>query len=281
MKKILVTGCSGYIGSHLCKLLENDYEVHGLDIQLPQHSVRKFIQHDIRLPIQVNDEYDCVIHLAALVNVSESEKKPIDYYITNVNGTINVINQIKTKSFIFASTGAAEHCYSPYGISKRIAEDIIREYCTIHYPIDFTLFRFYNVIGSSGYAPTNPDGLMYNLIQAVTSGTFTIFGDDYETPDGTCIRDYVHVDEICKAIQTAIEKPANSLECLGHGKGMSVKEIVELFKQVNHCEFNIQYDEKRKGDVPVSVLSNTSSYMEHLFTTKELITIDNKQHNSL
>lgn len=276
MKKILVTGCSGYIGSHLCKLLDGNYEVHGLDIQPVKYPVSNFIQHDIRLPIQITDEYDCVIHLAALARVGESEKKPIDYYITNVNGTINVINQIKTKNFIFASTGAAEHCCSPYGISKRIAEDIITEYYTVHYPIDFSLFRFYNIIGSSGFPSTNPDGLMYNLVKAIDTGTFTIFGNDYETPDGTCIRDYVHVNELCKAIETAIEEPSNSLECLGHGIGTSVKEIVELFKEVNDCDFDIQYEAKRKGDIPVSVLNKPSSYMKNLFTIKELLTVDNK-----
>lgn len=274
MKKILITGCSGYIGSHLCKLLDNDYLIHGLDIQKPRYPVLKFIEHDIRLPIQITDEYDCVIHLAALARVGESEKKPIDYYLTNVNGTINIINQIKTKNFIFASTGAAEHCHSPYGISKRIAEDIITEYYTIHYPIDFTLFRFYNIIGDSGYPSTNPDGLMYNLIKARDTGVFTIFGNDYETSDGTCIRDYVHVDELCKAIKIAIEKPSNSLECLGHGIGISVKEMADLFKKVNNCEFDVQYKDKRKGDVPVSVLNTVSSYMKKLYTIEDLLKID-------
>ena len=159
MKKILITGCSGYIGSHLSKMLANDYEVHGLDIDEPQAPLNEFYRCDINRPFTIpgDIEYDSVIHLAALVRVSESEQIPIKYYITNLNGTMNVINKIKTKNFIFASTGAAQDCYSAYGISKRAAEDVVREYCTKHKPQDYTIFRFYNVIGSDGYEPTNPD----------------------------------------------------------------------------------------------------------------------------
>jgi len=276
MKKILITGCSGYIGSHLCKLLENDYEVHGLDIQKPQYSVKMFHQNDINRQIVVDDEYDAVIHLAALVNVGESERIPIQYYITNLNGTMNVINKIKTKNFIFASTGAAELCESAYGISKRAAEDVVREYCTTHRPTPYTIFRFYNVIGTDGFKPTNPDGLMYNLIKAIDTDEFTIYGKDYEqSEDGTAIRDYVHVNEICHALKLAIEKPANSIESLGHGVGYTVREIVNKFQEVNNTFFDVKYGPRRKGDVAVSVLEDVSSYMANLYTMDELLKVDN------
>jgi len=272
MKKVLVTGCSGYIGSHLCKLLENEYEVHGLDIKPNQHPVAQFYQQDINRLFELSDEYDAVIHLAALVNVSESERMPIPYYITNLNGTMNVVNKIKTKNFIFASTGAAELCQSAYGISKRAAEDVVKDYCTNHRATPYTIFRFYNVIGTSGYAPTNPDGLMYNLVRAATDvGTFTICGNDYDTPDGTCLRDYVHVDEICTALKAAIEQPSNQIECLGHGRGRSVKEMVELFQRVNNCEFEVVNGGRREGDAPVSVLSDVSPYMKELYSFEELL----------
>jgi len=95
MKKILITGCSGYIGSHLIKMLSNDYEVHGLDINIPQaDGLREFYQIDIRKLFELPTDFDAVIHLAALVNVSESERIPLSYYITNLNGTMNVINKI-------------------------------------------------------------------------------------------------------------------------------------------------------------------------------------------
>ena len=277
MKKILITGCSGYIGSHLSKMLANDYEVHGLDIEEPQAPLNEFYRCDINRPFTIpgDIEYDSVIHLAALVRVGESEHIPIKYYITNLNGTMNVVNKIKTKNFIFASTGNAQDCSSAYGISKRAAEDVVREYCTRHKQQDYTIFRFYNVIGSEGYEPTNPDGLMYKLMEAQDTGVFTIYGNDYDVSviDGTCIRDYVHVNEICDALKQAIEKPSNSVECLGHGVGYTVQEIVDLFQKVNECSFDVKYGPRRKGDLPSSVLTNVSPYMRNLYTMEELFKV--------
>ena len=277
MKKILITGCSGYIGSHLSKMLANDYEVHGLDIDEPQAPLNEFYRCDInrQFAIPGDIEYDSVIHLAALVRVGESEQIPIKYYITNLNGTMNVINKIKTKNFIFASTGAAQDCSSAYGISKRAAEDVVREYCTQHKKQDYTIFRFYNVVGSDGYEPTNPDGLMYKLMEARDTGEFTIHGNDYDVSviDGTCIRDYVHVNEICDALKQAIEKPSNSVECLGHGVGYTVQEIVDLFQKVNECSFDVKYGPRRKGDLPSSVLANVSPYMRNLYTMDQLLKV--------
>ena len=277
MKKILITGCSGYIGSHITKMLMNEYEVHTLDVKPPQIDPLRFFQIDINRPFASGDDnivYDAVIHLAALVNVGESEQKPISYYITNLNGTMNVINKIQTKNFIFASTGAAQDCESAYGISKRAAEDVVREFCTQHRPTQYTIFRFYNVIGSDGFAPTNPDGLFYNLMKAKETGEFTIFGTDYErTSDGTCVRDYVHVNEICDALKQAIEKPSNGIECLGHGVGYTVREIVNLFQKVNDCDFDVIKGPKRKGDIEVSVLEKVSPYMKELYSLEELLKV--------
>lgn len=276
VKKVLITGSSGYIGSHLCKMLEGEYEVHGLDLNDPKAPLNEFYRCDINRQFSIPDdiEFDAVIHLAALVRVGESEQIPIKYYITNLNGTMNVINRVKTKNFIFASTGAAQDCASAYGISKRAAEDVVHEYCTYHKKQDYTTFRFYNVIGSEGYEPTNPDGLMYNLMKARETGEFTIFGTDYEqTSDGTCVRDYVHVNEICDALKQAIEKPSNSVECLGHGVGYTVNEIVNLFQKVNDCDFDVIKGPKRKGDLPVSVLEDVSPYMKNLYTLDQLLKV--------
>jgi len=277
MKKVLITGSSGYIGSHLSKMLMTSmkYEVHGLDINQPQEVINKFYRQDINRIFTIDEEFDAVIHLAALVNVGESEHIPIQYYITNLNGTMNVINKIKTKNFIFASTGAAVGCESAYGISKRAAEDVVKEFCTTHRPTPYTIFRFYNVIGSTVVAPTNPDGLMYNLMKARETGQFTIYGNDYDVNviDGTCIRDYVHVNEICDALVQAIEKPSNSVESLGHGVGYSVQEIVDLFQKVNDVDFEVKYGPRRKGDIPSSVLANVSPYMRNLYTMEELLKV--------
>jgi len=274
VKKVLITGSSGYIGSHLVKMLEKEYEVYGLDVRPPQVEMERFMQVNINQAFSIEEEFDCVIHLAALVRVSESELKPIQYYITNLNGTMNVVNKIKTKNFIFASTGLAEYCYDPYGTSKKAAEDVVKEFCTTHRPTPYTIFRFYNVIGSDGFAPTNPDGLMYNLINAKETGEFTIYGTDYErTSDGTCVRDYVHVNEICDALKLAIERPSNQIECLGHGVGYTVNEIVNLFQKVNDVDFDVKHGPRRKGDIDVSVLENVSPYMPILYTMEQLLKV--------
>jgi UDP-glucose 4-epimerase len=274
MKKILITGNSGYIGSHLSKLLDGEYELYGLDLKKPQHPVTKHYREDIRQNIPAKSiEFDCIIHLAALVNVSESEKMPTDYYMTNFCGTLNVLNGIKCKNFIFASTGAAQDCISAYGTSKKAAEDCVREWCE-YKKLPYTTFRFYNVIGTDGYNPTNPDGLMMNLLSAVDTGTFTIHGTDYaESWDGSCIRDYVHVMEICDALKQAIEKPSNRIECLGHGVGYSVKEIVNKFCLVNDVDFTIKSGPRRKGDLPSSVLEDVSPFMRNLYTIEQLLSV--------
>ena len=278
MKKILITGNSGYIGSHLTKLLTGEYELHGLDLNEPQAPVNKHYQWDINLlrnTSYAGQKFDAVIHLAALVNVGESVHEPMQYYNTNMGGTLRVLSQIKTKNFILASTGAAAECHSPYGTSKRAAEDITRQYCEEN-DIPFTIFRFYNVIGSDGFKPTNPDGLMYNLMKGPERGEFTIFGDDYNTMDGTCVRDYVHVMEICHAIKTAVEIPSGKIECLGHGVGYTVAEMVELFRIVNgikNIDMLTKIGPRRPGDMESSVLSDVSPYMKKLFTLDDLLKI--------
>jgi UDP-glucose 4-epimerase len=111
-------------------------------------------------------------------------------------------------------------------------------------------------------------------MDAMDSGTFTIFGNDYDiSNDGTCIRDYVHVLEICHALELAIEEPSNSIECLGHGVGYTVKEIATKFQQVNDCDFDIKYGPRRDGDLPSSVLEKVSPYMRNLYSFDELLKV--------
>jgi len=176
---------------------------------------------------------------------------------------------ISHDNFILASTGCAPQCASPYAISKLAAEQIVQELEKTYY----TIFRFYNVIGTSGFAPTNPDGLMSQLINAKETGQFTIYGTDYNTRDGTAIRDYVHVDEICNAILKAIEEPANKVENLGHGTGYTVREIVEQFKQSNNCSFEVLSGPRRAGDLESSILDNPSIYMKKLYELNQLLAV--------
>jgi len=278
MKKVLITGCSGYIGSHLCKMLAGRYIIHGLDIVEPIVPVHKFFKININELFTISEQaepYDAVIHLAALVNVGRSEREPIMYYITNINGTMNVLNKVSTKNFIYASTGQASLCINPYSISKRASEDCVVEYCTQHRPMNYTMFRFYNVLGMDGIRPTNPDGLMSALMRAVETGEFTVYGNDYQTFDGTCMRDYVHVNEICHALMTAIEEPANGLENLGHGYGRSVIEMVNTFKKVNNVDFEVKIAPRKKGDPAVSVLTNPGRYMKQMYTLNDMLRTNN------
>lgn len=272
--KILITGSSGYIGRHLCHVLQ-DEDVTGLDKFYRPQITKHFIQQNILDSNPIEDEYDVVVHLAALIKVGQSMKCPMEYYKNNVTGTLKVLENIKTKNFIFASTGAAEfpHFCSPYALSKLQTEALVRQYCTLN-NIDFTIFRFYNVIGSIGYETTNVDGLMYNLIKAKETGEFNIFGNNYDTIDGTAVRDYVHVLEICRAIQFAIKRPSNLLiENLGSGTGYSVQKMVDTFKKVNGVDFKVNYLPRREGDLQENVLKNVSPYMQKTFTIEQMLRI--------
>jgi UDP-glucose 4-epimerase len=274
MKKILITGNSGYIGSHLSQILVRDknLEVHGLDKVAPVISLHKQIIQDISQDVdwKINEEYDCVIHLAAEVAVGRSVIEPTKYYLTNTVGTFNILNKIKSQRFAIASTGAAGGLGSPYGISKRAMEDIVTEWC-VKNKIPFTIFRFYNVVGKDGINPTNPDGLFYSLIAAEKTGRFTLFGDDYNTKDGSCIRDYTHVNEICQAVLNGIYDSTNGIENLGHGIGTSVKEMIDIYKKVNFCDFAVDIGPRRSGDLESSVLENPSKFMKKMYSINELL----------
>lgn len=275
MKRILVTGNAGYIGGHLVNLLKKKrkYQVWGLDYDAPTVEVYHHINADIRSLSRLDSvHFDTVIHLAALVNVGESVKNPTGYYSTNLYGTENTLRNLQYKNFVFASTGAAAGLASPYGLSKKAAEEVVAQYCQEE-SVPYTIFRFYNVIGSDGVAPTNPDGLMLNLMRARETGEFNLLGTDYNTLDGTAIRDYVHVNEIGHALIQAIDEPANGIENLGHGTGNSVLEMVNMFKQVNHCDFDINYCARRPGDLERSVLDNPSKYLPNLYTLEQLLKI--------
>ena len=266
MKKILITGSSGYIGRHLSALLavyEGDYHLTGVDKMWRQQLCHEFIGQNILENSEITGSYDTIIHLAGLVNVGMSMQAPMEYYRNNVIGTLNMLERVDYKHFIFASTGAATDPYSPYGMSKLVSEKLVRQYCTLNNK-KCTIFRFYNVIGTNGYEPTNVDGLMYNLMKAKETGVFHLYGNDYDMlPDGSAVRDYLHVVEVCQAIKSAIDAPVSDslIENLGHGKGHSVLEMVNAFKKANSCDFHVKIMPRREGDVARTVLDNVSSYM--------------------
>lgn len=272
--KILVTGSNGYIGKHLCKMLSQEHELHGLDLQPASETeyVKKYHQQDITELFRIEEKYDTVVHLAALVRVGESVNHPDRYFNANVLGTMNTISGTQFDNFVFGSTGAAATPTSPYAECKLQAEEIIRDYCDDK-KLSYTIFRFYNVTGSDGFAATNPDGLFFKLNEAVETGEFNIYGNDYDTHDGTAVRDYVHVNEICHALIEAIDQPSNQIENLGHGKGYSVLEIATTFQKVNNVQFNINMKERRAGDPPKNILDNVSKYMKELYTLEDYLKI--------
>lgn len=240
---IIVTGSEGYIGSTLLEKLN----ARGFDIGI----------WDIRKPmVEPMESVKCVVHLAALVRVGESVKHPLEYYDTNVTGTLNVIRAFPNAKMVFASTGAAFSPDSPYGHSKVMAEQIIKDSCD-----EYTIFRFYNVGGGS---PTNPEGLPLCIKKAVETKKFTIFGDDYDTKDGTCVRDYVHVDDIVDAIIRAVESDAamTDYEPLGSGESFTVKEYVDAYRSKYGEQFDVEIGERRAGDLPVSEVPFVSKFMK-------------------
>ena len=275
--KVLITGNSGYIGSHLTQFLLNkrsSLELYGLDKSKPIVPIERFSWNDITMPGYIkwqtdNIEFDCVIHLAAEVGVGRSVLNPILYYKTNTLGTLRILQDIKFKRFIHASTGSAGPMNNPYGISKRSAEEIVDQYCKER-SIPFTTFRFNNVTGSNGIAP-RADGLFAKLIQAQETGVFNLFGDDYNTQDGSAVRDYTHVEEICQAVDQAINRSTNQIENLGHGVGTTVKQMIEIYKKVNNCDFEVVVCPRRAGDLESSVLGIPSPFMQQLYTMEELL----------
>jgi len=271
MMNVLITGDSGYIGSHLKQMIiktGKQYNVQCLNLS----------NADVEVPATLfkagfgDVKWDTVIHLAALVKVGESVDNPSNYFETNVNGTINVLRYLNYENFIFASTGAAANPNSPYGLSKLMAENVVFEFANKK-PIDFTIFRFYNVIGQDGFEPTNPDGLFYNLKKAVQTKQFDLYGTDYDTKDGTCIREYVHVNDICWAIIRAIEKPAYSIENLAYGDTRTVREIIDTFKMTNSVDFEVIEKPRRPGDLEACYLPNPSKYMVRDYTYEQMLMI--------
>jgi UDP-glucose 4-epimerase len=129
----------------------------------------------------------------------------------------------------------------------------------------YTTFRFYNVLGGS---PTNEDGLMYNLLK---HQPLTIHGSDYNTRDGTAIRDYIHIHQLCEAISKAITAPANRIEHLSSGNGYTVKEVVEAYQRVNNCKFEVIYSNRRNGDAEQILPPEQSKYLPNPWSIEQCL----------
>jgi len=304
---ILVTGGTGYIGSHtIVELIENGIDAVILDNLVNSSEdvvdrifeitgVRpRFYLGDLKNIVDIervfeHEKIDSVIHFAALKAVGESVAKPLEYYENNVTGTINLLNVMKkydVKKFVFSSSATvygnpvsnpitedfALSTTNPYGASKLMIEDILRDLSFAEPEIDVVILRYFNPVGahSSALIGEAPNGIPNNLmpfIMKVATGELkelSVFGDDYETLDGTGVRDYIHVVDLAKGHVKAVEKlrenPGLLTVNLGTGKGYSVLEIVRAFEKTNGVKIKYKVTNRRLGDIPTSYANSDYAY---------------------
>ncbi len=295
MVKILVTGGAGYIGSHVVKLLgENGYEVLTYDNLSTGHKWAVLYGDLIKADLadketlrKVFKEFkpDAVMHFAASIVVPESVKNPLKYYRNNVVNTINLLEAMEefgVKNFIFSSSAAvygipekipiSENAplnpINPYGETKATVERILRDLANSKDNFRYVSLRYFNVAGADpegkiGFAYPEATHLIIRALK-VAKGEIEkleIYGTDYPTPDGTCIRDYIHVMDIAEAHLIALEYLLDGGESdvfnCGYGHGFSVKEVVETVKKVTGREFKVIEAERRPGDSPFLVADNS------------------------
>lgn len=259
---VLVTGAFGYIGSHVCKVLhDRGYLVDGLDIKVSDNKIGDYCQNvfisDI-LALKRIRQYDAVVHLAGLIDVAESVDHPDEYYRTNTSGTSHICRQYPDAHIIFASTAGAFDPQSPYAQSKIAAEQIIRQLV----PDNHTILRFFNVAGSDG--KNKQIGKATHLIRIAAECAagkrdyMHVYGQNYDTKDGTCVRDYIHVVDLANAIAVAVrEGPKNTpYECIGSGTGYTVWEVIDAMRRVTGKNFSAFPTERRSGDPAILTIDN-------------------------
>lgn len=299
MSKLLVTGGAGYIGSHACvELLQQGYDVVVLDnlsnssgrsleaVQRITQKELKLVEADLRDGTRLEKLFDShcfagVLHFAGLKSVAESIAEPARYYDNNINGTLNLIAQMSrtgVKTLVFSSSatvyGVAEDMplteehptcpISPYGRSKLMLEQILRDVADSDPEWRISLLRYFNPVGAhpSGEIGEDPNGVPNNLLPNVSQTAIgrrevlTIFGNEYPTPDGTCVRDYIHVLDLVAGHLKALEYLRNAPGChtynLGTGKGYSVLEVVEAFEATSGREIRREIADNRDGDAAES-----------------------------
>ena len=315
MAKILVTGGCGYIGSHtIVDLLENGFSVISIDDNsrstpysvngIEQITGKKIKNYKVdlknfdetRAVFQENEDISGIIHFAAYKAVGESVAEPLRYYENNMFGLINLlkcVQEFDIPYFVFSSSctvygnpdstpvtesfpiKAAE---SPYGATKQMGEEILRDFTKGDGMRAAILLRYFNPVGAhpSALIGELPVGKPQNLVPAITQTAIgklpkmMVFGDDYDTKDGSCVRDYVHVCDIANAHTLALQyliDNKNKTTCdvfnLGTGKGISVLEAIHTFEEVNNVKLNYEIAPRRPGDV-VAVYANNDAAVKQL-----------------
>lgn len=310
-KKILVTGGLGFIGSHtVVALQEKGYDVviidnlsnSSLDVLSGITAITKtspqFENIDLRDKGAVQDffrrfkEIEGVIHFAASKAVGESVEKPLLYYENNLNTLIYLLQELSEKEsprFIFSSSctvyGQADElpitesapvkkAESPYGNTKQIGEEIIRDTAKVVQKLSAISLRYFNPIGAhpSGKIGELPIGTPQNLVPYITQTAIgkreqlSVWGDDYPTPDGTCIRDYIHVMDLARAHVVALERlleggQQSNYEVfnLGTGKGNSVLEVIKTFEKVSGVDLPYKIANRREGDIVAAYADTTKA----------------------
>jgi len=276
--KVLITGVTGYIGSHLAKVLyEAGHHVVGLDLEWKKHNdvsryCHRILIKDVTKHI-CDEDYDVIVHLAGLIQVEESVAHPTKYYSTNLGGTVNMLRQNVNGDphFIFASTAGAFDAQSPYARSKLAAEDVIKEKSK-----NYTIFRSFNVAGSNGiHRQVGRASHLIRIAAETAAGKrdyMSIYGEDYDTPDGSCVRDYIHVVDLVNAIRDTIKHgPFNTpYECIGSGKGYSVKEVVKVMKDVTNQDFTVKMTGRRDGDPASLAIDNQFNLLHPQYELKDM-----------
>lgn len=289
-KNILIAGGAGYIGSHVNKMVDQaGYRTivyDNLSTGNRKAVTRgRFIQGDLADTEELDQVFlefsiDVVMHFAAHIDVGESVTHPAKYYRNNVINTINLLDVMARHSvgtFIFSSSAAIfgnpqeipiteshpTHPINPYGETKLIVEHILRDYANA-YGLKYTSLRYFNAAGG------DPDGEVRNykvkesnLIPVVLrslkrpNGSVTIFGTDYPTPDGTCIRDYIHICDLGQAHVNAMTKLLDGADSacynLGNGQGFSVREVIDSAEKTTGLPVNVVEGSRRLGDPPILV----------------------------
>lgn len=300
MGKILVTGGTGYIGSHtVVELINSGYDVIIVD-NLSNSNIDSidgiekivgyrplFIKSDCSNYTEMNNIFknykiDAIIHFAALKSVNESVNNPIKYYQNNISSIINLLsllNDYGGKYFIFSSSCTVygepdvlpvteltpiKQATSPYGNTKKIGEDIIRDFVNVNKNISAIALRYFNPIGAHpsgeiGESPLNkPDNLIPFITQTAIGilPVLKIFGNDYDSKDGTAIRDYFHVMDLSKSHVLSLKrlidnKNKQQFEVfnVGSGKGVTVLDIVKSFESVTNVKLNYKIVDRRPGDI--------------------------------